>query len=254
MTYSLPLIHFQFYEALSRLCGRYPERLLLRFSNVVGRPKTRRTVKESRYWRMFAPFRTQASVCDPTAIQLWRSLVRTRPSVIVEFGTGFSTFVLAAFAQWIVDYGGQRPSIVSIEHNAHWFRKQQDLLDKSGLHDAVSLRCSTTEKRDYFGRQVMCYGAIESVLADLNLKDGVDFVFVDGPPATVYGSVGRRGSILQAISICKQGGTILIHDALRFEEYGAIREYHRNTAVPFRCHGILPVWYGLAICEKVRKP
>ena len=245
-----PLIPFYLYESLTWLTGRHSERLRLWFSTLIGRQRTRTRVAESQYWLKFEAFRTASSICDPTAVWLWRSLSNACPKVIVEFGTGFSTFVIASFAEQRFLADQQKPAVISLEHNTFWFGKQQRLLAEANLCKTVHLIHSVIGKQAYFGNEVMCYRAAESAVSVAKVQGGADFVFVDGPPATVYGGVGRHGSILQAVSICKQGGTILIHDALRKEEYSAIRAFNYDRRVPFACYGIVPVRNGLAICKK----
>ena len=235
------------------MTGRRAERVRLLLSTVWGRPNWRRRSAESKQWERFQTYRNAASICDPTAIVLWRILEETRPQVIVEFGTGFSTFVMAAFAQQESTLFRQSPVIISFEHDDRWFARQQGLLLEAGVSDHVHLVHGAIESRTYYETEAMSYGAVESTLSTLLLEGQADCVFVDGPPARMFGQPGRRGSILQALSLCKMGGTILIHDALRGEEYDVISAFHADKKLPFICRGIVPLWYGLAVCEKSPK-
>jgi hypothetical protein len=103
------------------------------------------------------------------------------------------------------------------------------------------------------GQKVESYIEVDRTLNELNLGPKADFVFVDGPVGVKHGGAGRRGSILQSINLVREGGVILVHDALRFEEFMSILEFSSVRSLGFSCRGIVPLWYGLAICEMVSK-
>jgi hypothetical protein len=77
-----------------------------------------------------------------------------------------------------------------------------------------------------------------------------DLVLVDGPVGTRFGGPGREGSFLQAVSLTKPGGLILLHDALRREEYEMFHNFLRQHAKA-ECKGIVPDADGLAVFKKV---
>lgn len=250
----LPLVPMHVYETLRRFCGSYPETRLLSLSRLLGQPLVQCTTCESQSWRKYELYRTPASICNITASWLWRCLDQTHPKVVIELGTGFSTLIIAAYAQLRKETTGENLTIISAEHDSHWHDVQLKTLTSLDLLEVVRLTYCPLETQTYFGQQVVSYSRIQEVIGELAPDIKADMVFVDGPPATLYGGPGRRGSLLQAISLTRDGGTILLHDALRAEEYKAIRDYQIMQSLGFTCHGIVPVWYGLAICEKVNKP
>jgi predicted O-methyltransferase YrrM len=249
---NLPLIPMQVYEALTRLCSGYPERALVRLSAFLGQPQILRRSSHAQYWAGYQPFRTPASICDATAMWLWNCLEKSRPGprLIVEFGTGFSTLVMAAYAQHKLFDAGERVVILSVEHDEKWFESQRAVLSKLNLLDQVYLIHCPLEVHACFGEHALWYSGLDQVIDQLSPNSKADFVFVDGPVGLRHGGVGRRGSILQSISLVREGGFILIHDALRSEEFGYIREFQRTYPQHFVCRGIVPLYRGLAVCKK----
>jgi predicted O-methyltransferase YrrM len=236
------------------LSGGYPEDILLKASAFLGQPHAHHRSRFTHYWADYESYRTVASICDLSAIWLWKSLERSRPDFIVEFGTGFSTFVILSYARYMFMSFGQRVEIVSLEHHSEWFERQSTNMSNLDTFTQVHLVHSSLDLMMILGQQVVSYSEVDRTLTKLNLGPKADFVFVDGPVGVVHGGAGRRGSILQSINLVREGGVILVHDALRSEEFMAIHEFSSIRSLGFSCRGIVPLRHGLAICEKVCKP
>jgi predicted O-methyltransferase YrrM len=191
---------------------------------------------------------TSASICPHTAAWLWWYLIQTKPGVIVEFGSGYSTTVLGAFSRVRAAGGAVQSLILSAEHDAEWYALQRQQLHQTIIDGHVHLLHSPLEKQIRFGREVTCYSNVDKTLASLTPDGCADFLFLDGPPGTAVGGVGREGSILQAIQLVRPGGLILIHDAIRSEELRILTTLHLDRKINFHCKGIIPVQCGLAIC------
>jgi predicted O-methyltransferase YrrM len=245
----IPLVPFAAYRLLGRLRGRHPERRLLQLSSLVGQ---RLFSAHYPYIRAIATSdaRSPASICDHTGAWLWWYLTARRPRIVVEFGTGYSSAILGAFAQHQCESSGHPTFILSAEHDPEWHALQsvrlRDFID-AGL---IQLPLVSLETQSRFGRRTIGYSRIDSLVGGLSSDGKADLVFVDGPPAVQHGGVGREGAILQAIALVRQGGLILVHDALRQEEFSVISRFHADPELGLRCKGIVPLWYGLAVCEK----
>lgn len=245
---AFPAIPMPALGALEWLCGGYREAAALRFSSALRRVPLLPDHHISRYWRQYQRYLTPASICSRTAIWLWRCLERVQPRVVLEFGVGFSTLLMAVYAQERRAATGKGMHIVSAESDAKWCDTWCEVLAETGLSGEVHLLHSPLKARALLGRQSWCYSGVEDALDASGLYHDVDFVFVDGPPGLENRGPGRFGSIAQAVSLTQAGGMVLVHDALRKDEYTAIKWIQAATS-PFRCLGIVPLWYGLAICE-----
>ncbi len=245
----VPLVPFAAYRLLEKLRTRYPERRLLQFSSIVGQKLF--SARSPYLWNgATIGARTAASICDHTVAWLWWYLTTRRPRIVVEFGTGYSTGVLGSFAQRQSESSGHPTLILSAEHDPEWHALQsmrlRDFID-AGL---IQLTLASLETQSRFGRRTIGYSRIDSLVASLSSDGKADMVFVDGPQAVSNGGVGREGSILQAIALVRPGGLILVHDALRQEEFSAIERFQADPQLGLHCRGIVPLWYGLAVCEK----
>ena len=245
----IPLVPFAAYSLLGRLRKRHPERRLIQFSSIVGQKLF--PARSPYIWNSAAiGARTDASICDHTVAWLWWYLTTRHPRIVVEFGTGYSTVVLGSFAQRQSESSGHRTFILSAEHDPEWHALQsvhlRDFID-AGL---IQLPLVSLETQSRFGRQATGYSRIDSLVAGLSSDGKADLVFVDGPQAVQHGGVGREGTILQAIALVRPGGLILVHDALRLEEFSVISRFQSDPELGLRCKGIVPLWYGLAVCEK----
>jgi predicted O-methyltransferase YrrM len=249
--WNLPAIQLWVYEALGGLTGRYPEKFVLRMSSILGRPGMKCQDIVAKHWADLNSYRTSASICDATAMWLWKCLEKSQARFIIEFGTGFSTLVIAAYALNKLKNEGRPVVVLSVENDEKWFESQRSVLVKLGFSNFVHLVHSPLEIQTHFGQQVVCYSGINEAILRLGFgPSNADFVFVDGPVGLQYGGAGRYGSILQSINLTKKGGVILVHDALRSEEFNSIQKFRRAYSSDFVCRGIVPLWYGLAVCNK----
>lgn len=157
---------------------------------------------------------------------------------------------MASYARYRYESDGEQVKILSIEHDEKWYESQRAVLSKLDLLNRVHLVHSPLGTQTYSAQQVVCYSTIGTAPNQLDLESKAHFVFVDGPVGLQHGGAGRGGSILQSIALAREGATILVHDALRSDEFGWIREFHHARSQHFVCRGIVPLWYGLAVCEK----
>ena len=243
----------RFFDYLIKLRGSYPEQSLISLSSILGRTNLLSFGDMSDYWLQYASYRTPASICNATAKWLWRFLEKSSPTVIVEFGTGFSTYVIGAYAAWQKRTTGRSLRIVSVEHDEYWYERQRETLNSIKLQQFIELAYSPLSSQRFYDEELVVYSEAKKVMEKVSSKSLADFVFVDGPLAIQYGGPGREGTIAQAIDLAREGGPILIHDALRSEEFTAIQKVTKKRPALAKCIGIIPVWYGLAVMRKLTR-
>ncbi|MFA6264032.1 MAG: class I SAM-dependent methyltransferase [Candidatus Babeliales bacterium] len=143
-------------------------------------------------------------------------LQNKRDAKILEFGSGASTIW---FAQ-------RTKNLVSIEHNAHWFKTVLDKLkaDKTVINVKLSLK-----KRPYH------------TACDAFPDETFDLILVDGR--------NRKLCIINSLRILKRGGILMLDNAERSYYQCVINEYLKNWKVyktiqktPDACGFCYPNW------------
>jgi len=128
---------------------------------------------------------------------LERQLVARRPRVVLEFGSGVSTVVLA----WAMRSFGRdhtRPAIISIEQSADHAKATSELITRSGLDPFVQVIVAPLSAQRIEQVETLCYD-----LPDLTLVlDGrqIDFVLIDGPAAETGARFGTLPLVRQWLS------------------------------------------------------
>jgi hypothetical protein len=160
-------------------------------------------------------------------------LVRTRkPFQILEFGSGFSTIVMAcALKQNWEEYLDivarqtesryEQPQMVSIESSEKWKLNTEQKIQMSGLSDFVEIVFSTVSIAEHQGQ--VCHFYIE-------LPDVVpDFVYLDGPdPSNVQGSI--NGLSFQNLKRTVMSGDILKYESTLLPGFFMIVDGRTNNA------------------------
>jgi predicted O-methyltransferase YrrM len=107
---------------------------------------------------------------------LYRYILNTRPSSVLEFGTGITTCVMArALAEVEQNNGGER-KLVTVDHVAAYSAGTSKLLSPA-LAKYVEFHVSPMTGEVYQGISSIRYQDVPG--------DGYDFIFVDGPPAII---------------------------------------------------------------------
>jgi predicted O-methyltransferase YrrM len=125
-------------------------------------------------------------------------IIEERPKVVVEFGTGASTLIVARALE--IAGGGE---FISFEQNPDFVQATRDWLAQHGLAAdlrPVPLRSSPT------GWPGLWYDHGD-------LPDRIDFLLIDGPPWTIHPLT--RGSAEVVFDRIAPGGTIMLDDAAR---------------------------------------
>lgn len=147
--------------------------------------------------------------CDLVRLYL---LVRERkPFTILEFGSGFSTIVMAyALKQNWDDYLAistplryEKPSIVSVETTEIWKDNTCNKIERTGLSDFSKITFSTVYIAEFQGQICHFYDELPDIVPD--------FVYLDGPdPINVEGNI-------QGISFKNPRRTVMSGDILKYE-------------------------------------
>jgi predicted O-methyltransferase YrrM len=138
-------------------------------------------------------------------------ILAAKPKLVVEFGTGASTLIVARALQMA---GGG--SFISFEQHPEFVKATGDWLAEHGLSAdlrAVSLRPSPRPWRGLW------YDHGE-------LPGNIDFMLIDGPPWTIHPFT--RGAAATLFDRIAPGGTIMLDDAARPGERVIARRWKQD--------------------------
>lgn len=102
-----------------------------------------------------------------------RLLTETRPSLVLECGSGSSTVVIARCLRAL-----GRGRVISLEHDPVYARHTTDLLRREGLDDLATVVTAPLTKRETKGQPLRWYGPQYEPL----LNRSIEVLLVDGPP------------------------------------------------------------------------
>ena len=174
------------------------------------------------------------AMCAPTIDRIWRELMSRRPEVIVEFGAGVSTIVLARYAQLRRQQETTGPWIVSIEQSADVKREMEEKLGRLGLDSGIRIVHAPLDERDD-------YRIAPGALTDALQGRRVDFILIDGPA----GPEGCRAQTMPLIQPhCRPGAVWFLDDAYRDGEMSAMRQWQDRGV---RVKGVLLLGSGLGV-------
>lgn len=143
-------------------------------------------------------------------------ILREKPEVIVECGSGLSSVVAARCLQL-----NGKGRLFSLEHMEGFAAQTRRELDRQGVGNWACILDAPLEPRQFNGRSFSWYRSSE--LPDLP----VDLVVVDGPPART-GSSPRYPAGPVLFPRLTARGAVLIDDAGRPEELAVIAEWRRE--------------------------
>lgn len=153
----------------------------------------------------FPPTRGWAASPD-LLVYLYETVRNRRPQLVVECGSGLSTFVIA--------YGLKRNGegrVVALEHLPEFRDSTQEWISDHGLEDWVDIRLAAVEPIEINGQEWLWYDkkAIPS--------EPIDLLFVDGPPAKV-GKNARFPALPLMAANLREGGLVILDDTSRPDE------------------------------------
>jgi len=148
--------------------------------------------------------------------RLYKLVYERKPFQILEFGSGFSTVVMASALKRTWDeynalLAGQpdqearyeQPCIVSIESSEKWRKNTWTKIVKAGLAAFAEIVLSRVRVAEYQGQVCHFYDDLPDVVPD--------FVYLDGPdPSTVEGNIS-------GLSFSNPKRTVMSADLLKYE-------------------------------------
>jgi len=161
---------------------------------------------------------------------------QTRPRRVLELGSGVSTLVIARALARV----GQG-HLYSLEHDAAHLRRTQDIVDRAGLADFVSLIHAPLTTRD----DALWYG-------ESRIPDGeFDLIFVDGP-AMPMGSMIRFPAGPVLLPRLSSEGAMVVDDAARPDEQKAVETW--RTQFPDLVFTEVPAEKGCVVISRMNPP
>lgn len=158
-----------------------------------------------------------------------------RPHTIVEFGSGLSTLLTAA---WLKEQG--RGMLYSFEHDPTWGGLTGRNLDRHGLGSHCQLVVTPLAPFAFDGRSVPWYAIDEH----LDALPPVDFLIVDGPPAAVD-PAGRAPALFALKSRLASTYCVVLDDAHRPGERQVVELW--RTQIPTAALHTVQSATGLAV-------
>lgn len=165
-------------------------------------------------------------------------IARLKPSLVLEFGSGSSTAIIA---QLMADLHGSdgRLRVISIEQNAEYVAETTALLERLGLTRNVEIIHAPLKRQVIEGVETTCYDIPER-LAVAAADEVVDLVVIDGPAAE---SGARFGTLPFARPLIAGDAVFLLDDALRDSEIDTATMWARLPYI--RLEGVFLVGKGV---------
>jgi len=163
---------------------------------------------------------------------LWELLWRDTPQLILEFGSGGSTLLFAAYASLLSQRTGLACRVISLEADGEHKAAVERRLKENNLGEASTILQLGRDDRGVYDI---------AMLPDVLAGAAIDYVLVDGPS----GPPGcRRDTLPAVLPFCKSGCRWLLDDAFRDGELEFLRSWRRFPKI--KIEGIFPVGKGLA--------
>jgi hypothetical protein len=189
-------------------------------------------------------------IAPELAALLWHCFDEDPPELVLEFGSGLSTLVLAHL---MARRGAGGPCrVVTIEQSRRYLDKTRGLLEMFGLEEHVSLVHVPVSWLSVEGQKTWCYGLDKALLETPLAGRRADFIFIDGPASCRrYGRPRSRfGTLPLARRFATDSARFLLDDALRDAELAVVRQWR---ALPYvEIDGVIPVGNGV-LAGRIRR-
>ena len=159
------------------------------------------------------PMRGWAASPD-VVLHLVALVIRERPSVVVECGSGVSTTWLAAAARQY----SPSTRVIALDHDAAFAQQTRDNLAQNGLDAWAEVRDAPLEPFGASDGPLWYSTAALRGLADVGL------VFVDGPPVTT-GPFARLPALEALSAALSDDAVLVLDDTIRREEQAIVAEW-----------------------------
>ncbi len=161
-------------------------------------------------------FRNWAASPD-CAVELVRLVMDKKCKTIVECGSGISTLI---HAQTLKQQGGGH--VYSLDHDAVYAEKTRAMLRLQGLSEFATVITAPLENASLENRDISWY----SLEAANQIPDGIDLLFVDGPPGPPSNRPDTRFPAFPALKEkFSKNVTIVMDDYIRQGEKQVVRDW-----------------------------
>ena len=158
---------------------------------------------------------TQGWAASPITISaLVREIIDTKPSLVVEIGSGGSSVWVGYCLE---RQGGGR--CISLEHDEEYAAKTRADVARHGLEQYVEVVHCPLTAVDVAGETFQWYD-----LSKVEGLEGIDIVFVDGPPGTT-GPLARYPALPVLRDRCAPGARFILDDAARPDERAIVQRW-----------------------------
>lgn len=158
---------------------------------------------------------TQGWAASPITISaLVREIIDTKPSLVVEIGSGGSSVWVGYCLE---RQGGGR--CISLEHDEEYAAKTRADVARHGLGQYVEVVHCPLTSVDVAGETFRWYD-----LSKVEGLEGIDIVFVDGPPGTT-GPLARYPALPVLRERCAPGARFILDDAARPDERAIVQRW-----------------------------
>jgi len=181
-------------------------------------------------------------------LYLYREILRRKPAVVVELGSGVSTLVIAAGLRE-VGKGGQ---LYSLDHSGEYAEETRQVLRDHGLVGNAAvfdapLVTWTPPRPTRLGEEWLWY----SLPREVSGLSAIDWLLVDGPPKAT-GQNARFPAVPQWRDRMVAGGMVFLDDAARKDEKVIAAEWSAEWHLTLDYHREFEK--GLAVLTAVDTP
>ena len=195
----------------------------LRRSSAEQHSRTVREIEALIDLRALVPARTtmpstQGWAASPLTVSaLVREVLDTKPRLVVEAGSGGSS----VWVGYCLERNGAGRCL-SLDHDAEYAAKTRADIERHGLTDYVEVVHCPLVSVDVAGETFQWYD-----LSKVEGLEGIDLVFVDGPPGTT-GPLARYPALPLLRDRCAPGARFILDDAARPDEKAIINRWTRE--------------------------
>lgn len=173
------------------------------------------------------PTPTRWTLSGDVAAFIAGRLLRLKPELVVEFGSGFSSLIIAL----VLKKNGSG-KLVAIEHDAEFIETTRELIERFSLSDHISLVHAPLANMVINGESFLWY---EQESLEFLSDKSVDFMLVDGPPAATC-QKARMPALYVMRRKLKSTAQIFVDDADRNDERAMMEIWKKEFGMKYHHH------------------
>jgi predicted O-methyltransferase YrrM len=185
------------------------------------------------------PRRDNWALPEETMQFVGRMVELFQPKKMIEFGSGFSTIVLATLMS---EYGGR---LLSFDHSVK-FTRAPELLREHHLSEVARVAHQRITFQHY-GMKVLPTYSIRWV--DFDESIGCELALIDGPPA----DIGREAVLYELFPRLVSGGWVIVDDVNRDEDRQWIESWKHVFGDGLQVEILPEIGRGVAVLRKMHE-